>query len=140
MPDPESTTVSFEIDGLPCPSRCAPCPLTELAQPLPATPELPHEQTEPEPSPGQNTIPVLGPPRTSWKPLIEPSCPPCPSTWSVIVPFVTLTWCSAYVTPSTCGDPDHEPPMLCGPSVDPLTVTSVVLPLFSGAQAYVYSV
>src|SRR3954469_19299649 len=61
MPVPCSTSVSFAMLGTPVDARFAPFALTELAQPLPALPALPHGHAVPLPSPKQN---AAGPPPT----------------------------------------------------------------------------
>src|SRR4029079_36203 len=64
MSVPCSTSVSLDKCALPDPDKCAPAELTELAQPLPAAPLLPHGQAVPLPSPEQNVVPEPPPPET----------------------------------------------------------------------------
>src|SRR5687768_9247182 len=110
-----STTVSGWV--VPLASRRAPSVEPEFAQPRPTAPALPHgHPIGSEPSPEQKL--VNAPSGTIWNPLTEPD-PPTPATSTRSVPPLTLTRCSAYVVPGTCGEPFHRPPTFCVGSGEP---------------------
>src|SRR5690349_14276315 len=56
MPLPDSTTESPAIDAVPLPASSAPLAFTELAQPRPAAPVLPHGHGAALPSPLQKPV------------------------------------------------------------------------------------
>src|SRR5262245_37397203 len=66
MPLPFRLNVSFEMLAAPVPARFAPAALTELAQPLPAVPLLPHGHARPVPSPKQAAVKAGGGPPFWW--------------------------------------------------------------------------
>src|SRR6478736_6111751 len=88
MPVPCRTSVSLARLALPVVVRFAPFGLTELAQPLPLMPALPHGHAVPEPSPKQYGMPVgpHGVPAslTSNEPVMLAAAANCPS-WIVYV-------------------------------------------------------
>src|SRR6187397_2939446 len=73
MPDPCSTSVSALTLASPVVPRWAPAGFTELAQPLPLAPLLPHGQLPLEPSPPQKFC-TTPPPHASHSP---PWMSPC---------------------------------------------------------------
>src|SRR5689334_23352755 len=140
MPEPFRLSVSFAMLALPVPARFAPEALTELAHPLPAAPVLPQGQAVPVPSPkhaatNDGALVV----RTNWKPLIEAKLEPgvTVNVKEMEPPAGTLLkWCSAYVTPCTCGLPVHGAPTSWKGSTAPGPgVTRVWFVLTSDAQA-----
>src|SRR4029079_5678008 len=89
MPVPCSTSVSFARLDAPVVVRFAPFALTELAQPLPAVPLLPHGQAVPVPSPKQYGTPVgphCVPDSVTLNLPVTPDCPNDPMRIVYICP------------------------------------------------------
>src|SRR5689334_6330866 len=80
IPDPWRSTESAARLGAPVARSSAPCALTLLAQPLFATPALPHGHAVPLPSPEQKIVPAFTAPlsRTSQPPVGCPRPSPVP--------------------------------------------------------------
>src|SRR5689334_4914915 len=104
MPVPSSDSVSFEMLARPVPARCAPAAFTELAQPLPAAPALPHGQAVPVPSPKQYVVKDGGGGGV-WSTICTPlNVAKLETTVSVITmlpPAGTVTLFTACVMPAT---------------------------------------